>query len=46
VQARLDREGPGDVMHELLIEEARPGWSQRKQAIEAELRARYLNGEV
>jgi hypothetical protein len=46
VQARLDREGPGDVMHELLIEQTRPGWSQRKQAIEAELRARYLDGEA
>ncbi|HEY5869382.1 MAG TPA: hypothetical protein VI542_28110 [Candidatus Tectomicrobia bacterium] len=46
VQARLDREIPGDVMSEFLIDQTRPGWSRRKQALEAELAARYLEGEA
>ena len=37
VEARLEEECPTGVMHEFLIDQARPGWHQRKQAIEAEL---------
>lgn len=41
VNAQLDRECPVDPMSELLIDQTRPGWHARKQAIEAELREQY-----
>jgi hypothetical protein len=41
VEAQLERDCPTDVTHDLLIDQARPGWHARKRALEAELWGRY-----